>query len=199
MLDKNPKQILDSNFEQIKNEFLKNSLSTILCSKPFTKSIFLNKIIDASKDKIIFLDFDLLYTGYITSNLIERNDRVSIYHLNKKNWIIEFSKILQMISKEKFLIIVDSLNGFNNMFDEKDSGRFINASIMLLSSIGRDKGTSVIAAAMARKKEDGWILVPGGRHVIDSKLSGMYFLEHKEAGMILDSVKEKSGISFRLK
>lgn len=190
MLDKNPEQILDNNLEQIKKELVKNTLTTVLCSKPLVKSIFLKKLIDSTDNEIIFLDFDLLYTGYVISKLIKKNDRVTIYQPNKKSWVTEFSEILQKISKNKFLVIVDSLNGLNNMFDEKDSGRFINASIMLLSSVGREIGTSVIAVGMARKKDDGWVLLPGGRHVIGSQLSGLYFLESKDSQMVLNLVKD---------
>jgi hypothetical protein len=75
------------------------------------------------------------------------------------------------------------------MFDEKESGRFINASLMLLSSIGRESGSLVIITAITRKNDGGeWILSPGGRHIIDSKKSGIYHLKRIENSIILRSL-----------
>ena len=52
---------------------------------------------------------------------------------------------------------------------------------MLLSSIGNHVKSSVVITGMARKKEnDGWILSPGGRHIIKSEKTGVYFLKKSE-------------------
>jgi hypothetical protein len=87
------------------------------------------------------------------------------------------------------VIIIDSFNGFYNVLNEKESGRFINASLMLLSSIGREVGSSVIITALTRKNDNSkLILSPGGRHVIDSKKSGFYHLEKKDNDVIFSSL-----------
>jgi hypothetical protein len=99
------------------------------------------------------------------------------------------SEIAKKISNKKFLVVIDSFNGFYNIFDEKESGRFINASLMLLSSIGMGSGSSVIITAMTRKNDDDeWILSPGGRHIIDSKKSGMYHLKRIDNSLMLNSL-----------
>ncbi|WP_255458261.1 hypothetical protein [Nitrosarchaeum sp. AC2] len=101
------------------------------------------------------------------------------------------SEIANKISSEKFLVIIDSLNGFYNIFDEKESGRFINASLMLLSSVSRENGSSVIITAITRKNDEGeWILSPGGRHIIDSKKSGMFHLKRIDKSMIIRSLNQ---------
>ena len=189
VLDKNPEQILDTELIYVRNEFSNKNPNIILCSEPFLKAEFLNELIDSIKYPIIFLDFDLLYSGYITSEMIKKNDKVEIYRPSKADWKKIISEIAKRISNEKFLVVIDSFNGFYNIFDEKESGRFINASLMLLSSIGRECGSSVIITAMVRKNDNGeWILSPGGRHIINSKKSGIYHLKRIGNSLMLSSL-----------
>ena len=63
---------------------------------------------------------------------------------------------------------------------------------MLLSSIGNHVNSSVVVTAMARKKEnDGWILSPGGRHIIKSEKTGVYFLKKIENNLIISFIRSK--------
>lgn len=191
MLDKNPQEILDNDLTYVKKEFSIKNPNVILCSEPFLKAEILNELIDSITYPIIFLDFDLLYSGYVVSELIKKNERVEIYRPSKIDLKKIISEIANKISSEKFLVIIDSLNGFYNIFDEKESGRFINASLMLLSSISRENGSSVIITAITRKNDEGeWILSPGGRHIIDSKKSGMFHLKRIDKSMIIRSLNQ---------
>lgn len=191
VLDKNPEQILDTELIYVRNEFSNKNPNIILCSEPFLKAEFLNELINSIKYPIIFLDFDLLYSGYTISEMIKKNDKVEIYRPSKADWKKIISEIAKRISNEKFLVVIDSFNGFYNIFDEKESGRFINASLMLLSSIGRECGSSVIITAMVRKNDNGeWILSPGGRHIIDSKKSGIYHIKRIGNSLMLSSLSQ---------
>lgn len=191
MLDKNPEQILDDDLIYVKKEFSDKNPNIILCSEPFLKAEFLNELIDSINYPVIFLDFDLLYSGYVVSEMIKKNDGVEIYRPSKMDWKKTISEIVKRISNEKFLVVIDSFNGFYSIFDDKESGRFINASLMLLSSIGREYGSSVIITAIVRKNDDDeWILSPGGRHIIDSKKSGTYHLKRISDSLILNSLNQ---------
>ena len=191
VLDKNPEQVLDGDLIYVRHEFSNKNLNIILCSEPFLKAEFLNELIDSINYPIIFLDFDLLYSGYIVSEMIKKNDKVKIYRPNKTDWKKIIYEIAKRISNEKLVVVIDSFNGFCNIFDEKESGRFINVSLMLLSSIGREGGSSVIITAMARKNNnDEWILSPGGRHIIDSKKSGIYHLKRIGNSLMLSSLNQ---------
>lgn len=192
MLDKNPEQISDNELIYVRNEFSSKNPNVILCSEPFLKSEFLNELINSVNNPVIFLDFDLLYSGYIVSEMIEKNDKVIIYRPSKVDLKKIISEIAKRISNGKNLVVIDSFNGFYNIFDDKESGRFINASLMLLSSIGRENGSSVIITAIARKNDnDEWILSPGGRHIIDSKKSGKYHLKRINNNLILSSLNHE--------
>ncbi len=188
MLDKNPQWILDNDLVQLKNEFSDKNPNIILCSEPFLKSEFLNRLIESTTFPVIFLDFDLLYSGYIISGIIKKKENVKILRSSRVNLEKDLKEIIERISKEKVLVILDSFNGVYNMFDELESARFINATIMLLSSIARHTKSLIVVTAMAIKNDNGeWILSPGGRHIIDSKNSGMYNLGISETSLVLNS------------
>lgn len=192
MLDKNPNWILDNDLVQLKNEFSDKNPNIILCSKPFVKSEFLNRLIDSTTFPVIFLDFDLLYSGYVISGMIKKNENVKIIRSSRINLEKDLKEIIERISKEKVLVILDSFNGVYNMFDELESARFINATIMLLSSVARHTKSLIVATAMVIKNDSGeWILSPSGRHLIDSKKSGMYGLEISQTSLILNSIDKR--------
>jgi hypothetical protein len=178
VLDKNPEIILDDNLEKIQNEFRKNVPSLVLCSDSFHKIEFLNKLINSVENPIIFVDMDLLYSGYIESKMIQKRENLVIFQPNKLNWEKELSEIIIKGSKAEFLIIIDSFNGIYNLFDDLESARFVNSCIMLLSSLGKQSNSTIIITTMARKKDNGeWILSPGGKHILKSAKTGVYFLK----------------------
>lgn len=195
MLDKNPEQISDENLIYVRKEFSNKNPNIILCSEPFLKAEFLNELINSINYQVIFLDFDLLYSGYIVSEMIKKNDKVEIYRPSKTDLKKIISEIVKRISNKKFLVVIDSFNGFYNIFDEKESGRVINASLMLLSSVGLGSGSSVIITAITRKNDNGeWILSPGGRHIIDSRKSGTYHLKRIGNSLMLNSLNQVGNV-----
>ena len=189
MLDKSPEWVLDNSLLHIKNEFEKNIPSIILCSDPFHKAEFLNRLINSIGHQIIFVDMDLLYTGYVESGMIRKKDNVIIFHPDKTNWKKELSNVITKISKERILVVIDSFNGVYNIFDDLESVRFINSCIMFLSSFGRETNSSVIVTGMARKKEENWIISPGGKQIIKSTKTGVYFLKKIEKNLIITTEK----------
>lgn len=192
MLDKSPEIISDENLEYIQNEFKKNIPNLILCSNSFHKIEFLNKIIISTKNPIIFVDMDLLYSGYIESKMIQEKENLMIFQPNNLNWKEKLSEIITKVSKKEFLIIIDSFNGIYNLFDDLESARFVNSCIMLLSSLGKQTNSTIVITAMARKKENSeWILSPGGKHIMKSAKMGIYFLKKIQNDLIIRSIDQK--------
>ena len=190
MLDKNPEIILDDNLEKIQNEFRKNVPSLVLCSNSFHKIEFLNKLINSVKNPIIFVDMDLLYSGYIEAKMIQKKENLIILQPNKLNWKKELSEIITKGSKTKFLIIIDSFNGIYNLFDNLESARFVNSCIMLLSSLGKQNNSTIIITGMARKKDNNeWILSPGGKQIMKLPKSTVYFLKKIQSNFELKILK----------
>ena len=197
MLDKNPELSIDDDLTKIQIEFEQKNPNIILCSKPFHKIEFLNRLINSVKDSIIIVDMDLLYTGYVQSGMIKKKENVIIFCPDKIDWKEKLSKIISNVSKERFLVIIDSFNGVYNLFDDLESARFINSCIMLLSSIGNQTKSSVIVTGMARKKDnDEWVLSPGGKHIIKSEKTGVYFLKKSLNDLVIVTL-EKVGTNSR--
>ena len=194
MLDKNPEQIIDNDLTQIQIKFEQNNPNIVLCSKPFHKIEFLNRLINSTEDPIIFIDMDLLYTGYVESKMILKKENLTIFCPDKSDWEEKFSEIISKVSKDRFLVIIDSFNGVYNLFDDLESAIFINSCIMLLSSVGNHVKSSVVITGMARKKEnDGWVLSPGGRHIIKSEKTGVYFLKITENNLLISTLEQTDG------
>ncbi len=192
MLDKNPHQILDNKLEKIKIEFSKKNPSLILCKQPFLKSEFLNKLVDGADFPVLFFDIDLLYTGYVKSGLIKKNDKVRIFRSNKESFSQNLEKIIEVISKERVLVVIDTLNGVYNMFDEIESARFVNSAIILLSTISRQTQSQIIVSGIATQNEDGQlVLSPSGRHLINTKQTGKYFLSMVDSKIILKPIDNR--------
>ena len=191
-MDKNPEIISDDNLEYIQNEFKKNIPNLILCSNSFHKIEFLNKIIRPTKNPIIFVDMDLLYSGYIESKIIQEKENLMIFQPSNLNWKEKLSEIITKISKKEFLIIIDSFNGIYNLFDDLESARFVNSCIMLLSSLGKQTNSTIVITAMARKKENSeWILSPGGKHIMKSTKMEIYFLRKIHNDLLIRSIDQK--------
>lgn len=192
MLDKSPEIILDDNLEYIQSEFKKNIPNLILSSNSFHKIEFLNKIISSTKNPIIFVDMDLLYSGYIESKIIQHKENLTIFQPSNLNWKEKLAEISNKISKKEFLIIIDSFNGIYNIFDDLESARFVNSCIMLLSSLGKQANSTIIITAMARKKENSeWILSPGGKKIMKSVKMGIYFIKKKQNDLIINPINQK--------
>ena len=191
MLDKNPEINCNDNFEYFQNEVKKNVPSLVLCSNSFHKIEFLSKLIISVKNPIIFVDMDLLYSGYIESKIIQKKENLIIFQPNKVNWEQKLSEIISEISNNKFLIIIDSFNGIYNLFDDLESTRFVNSCIMLLSSLGKQSNSTIIITAMARKKDNNqWILSPGGKNILKLPRSSVYFLKKIENDLKLEKIDQ---------
>jgi hypothetical protein len=191
LLDKSPELVLDDNLILIQNEFGQKNPNIILCSEPFDKAEFLNLLINSVKIPIIFVDMDLLYTGYIESKMIQKKENVEIICPNKTNWKEKLSEIISRISKERCWVVIDSLNGIYNSFDNLEYARSINSSIMLLSDIGYQTRSPIIITTMARKKEnDEWVLLPGGKHIVKSEKTGVYFLKKNMNDLVINTIEK---------
>lgn len=137
----------------------------VLCTNPFSKHLFLESVVDTSDCGVIYLDFDLLYSGYVSSGMTDPPTTVSIRHPSRESWNAELTNTLHMISQERYLVILDSLNTLSALWSRSGSKHLAACSVMLMSSLGRKTGTRLLVAAVGRQTKDGWELLPGGRFI----------------------------------
>ena len=57
--------------------------------------------------------------------------------------------------------------------------------------LGRQTSSSVVITAMARKKENNeWIISPGGKQIIKSRKTGVFFLKKIENDLVISTLEE---------
>ena len=168
VLDKNPKVL--ERITEAKEIIGKNVMNSVLCYEPFVKTKFLADLIKEFKIPIIYLDFDLMYSGYLTAEMLPFQENITLLRPSKEDWRSVLKTILEKISQERCLVIIDSLNGFSNLFEGKDAGREINGYIMLMSSMANQTESNVLFVSMARKNDEKeWVLSPTSRHILENK------------------------------
>ena len=79
--------------------------------------------------------------------------------------------LIAKISRERSLIIIDSLNGFFNALEgDKDLGRVVNSFVMLLVSAANHTKSTIIVGVLSRLNEENRrVLYNSGRSVIDNE------------------------------
>ncbi len=158
-------------------DFLGAGPSMVLCPHPFPKCTFLDMLARTADRSVIYVDFDMLYSGYVAANMLQQPVNVLVRRPEVAGWREEISGLIQMVSIEPYLVIIDSLNGMNTMWAGRDAARLANYSIMLLAALGRKSGTRVVVSAIARKGSDGWELLPGGRQLPGRMTENLFALE----------------------
>lgn len=197
LLDKNPEKTVTNGLDLIKEEFEENVPSLVACSDPFDKAEFLVHLINSASSPIVFVDLDFMHSGYVKSGMIKERGDLTIVQPDRDSWAESLTEIISKTSKERFLIIVDSLNGAYNMFDDLDSARFVNSSLMLLSSVGRQARSPVIITAMIRRKEGGgWVLSPSRKQLMQSSKTGTYYAKRDGRWLFLSRLGRDSSERF---
>ncbi|HEY8109794.1 MAG TPA: hypothetical protein VIG05_02880 [Candidatus Nitrosotenuis sp.] len=173
--------------KNIQKMIFSESLNSISFDDAITKSYFFHKLISTMAVPTVYLDFDLLYSGYVAANILPQSDDIQLYQPTEQTWSKLLVQILDEISKEQHIVIIDSLNGFYNIFtNEKDAGRLINSFIMLLVSIGQKTKSVVLIGSLAKfKKDEGWVLLAIGRHVIEINKMNRLVLQKQDSELYL--------------
>ncbi len=197
-MDKNHQAEIIKNIQKM---IFSESLNSISFDDAITKTYFFHKLISAIDIPTIYLDFDLLYSGYIASNILSLSADFQLYQPTEQTWGKLLVQILDEISKEQHVIIIDSLNGFYNIFtNEKDAGRLINSFIMLLVSMGQKTKSVVLVGSLAKfKKDEGWVLLAIGRHVIEVNKMNRLILQKLDSELYLTLLDQNNSKKSTLK
>ena len=199
MLDKNPDEVLNK-INVAKDIIEKNTLNSVLCNEPFVKTNFLVNLIKKFETPVVYLDFDLMLSGYVSGEMISLKENISLWRPTKEDWDKILKTTLLKISQEKCLVVIDSLNGLSNLFEGKDSGRAINAYVMLMTCIANQSQSNVLFVSMARKNDEKeWVLSPTSRHVLENKKMTKVFLKKDNSIYDLQVLNEDNTIKDSLR
>jgi len=185
--------VLSKNHESENSPKLKDILSqvqinSVLYSDPFVKAGFISKLVSEVKTAILYLDLDLLYSGYVVSGTIPSQDNLTLYRPSEDTLGEMVTEILVRASTSQVLVVIDSINGlFNMLHNKKDVGKVVASMVVLLASITRVTKSYIVISSMARyKKEEGWVLSPTGKRFIETKNSKKILLEQGKEGIIVN-------------
>ena len=166
LLSKNPEQVNS----KIENILEQNLLNIIYYENSFAKARFLTKTIEKWDIPTFYLDFDLLYSGYVKANMVPTLKNVTLLWPNSENLRENLESVIEKISMTKSVVVVDSLNGFFNILEDDDAGMLINSFIMMLASSAKNTKSIILVGSLSKLNEENeFVLYSSGRHVIDNK------------------------------
>ena len=166
LLSKNPEQVNS----KIENILEQNLLNIIYYENSFAKAKFLTKTIEKWDIPTFYLDFDLLYSGYVKANMVPTLKNVTLLWPNSENLRENLESIIEKISMTKSVVVIDSLNGFFNILKDDDAGMLINSFIMMLASSAKNTKSIILVGSLSKLNEENeFVLYSSGRHVIDNK------------------------------
>lgn len=172
---------------KLKDVLSQVQINSVLYSDPFVKAGFISKLVSEVKTSVLYLDLDLLYSGYVASGTIPSQDNLTLYHPSKDTISDILTEILVKASTSQVLVVIDSINGLFNILHKKDVGKVVASIIVLLASITRVTKSYIVISSMARyKKEEGWVLSPTGKRFIETKNSKKILLEQGKEGIIVN-------------
>ena len=166
MLSKNPEQVNS----KIENILEQNLLNIIYYENSFAKARFLTKTIEKWDIPTFYLDFDLLYSGYMKANMVPTLKNVTLLWPNSENLRENLESVIEKISMTRSVVVIDSLNGFFNILEDDDAGMLINSFIMMLASSAKNTKSIILVGSLSKLNEENeFVLHSSGRHVIDNK------------------------------
>ena len=156
------------NFQLLEAHLIPSSSNLLFYKNAFSKIKLIQEIISKQNLPVLYIDLDLLFSGYVKSELLTIPNVTLFSTLNSKIDEI-LPKIFTKISTEPHLVIFDSINGlYNTLSNDADSGRAVNAILMLLARNVIFSNSILIISALATKKENDWIL-PNGRQILENE------------------------------
>ena len=166
LLSKNPEPINS----KIENILEQNLLNIIYYENSFAKTKFLIKTIEKWDIPTFYLDFDLLYSGYVKANMVPTPKNVTLLWPNGENFRENLESIIEKISMTRSVVVIDSLNGFFNVLNDDNAGMLINSFIMMLASSAKNTKSIILVGSLSKLNEENeFVLHSSGRHVIDNK------------------------------
>jgi len=162
---------MDQKKVTVRNALEQNTTNMIFYEDSFIKTSFFTREVSNCKVPIFYIDFDLQYTGFVKSGITQEMENLNLLHPENSSLREDLKSIIAKISREKSLIVIDSLNGFFNVLEgDKDLGRLINSFLMLLVSAANHTKSTIIVGALSKLNEKGrWVLYNTGRSVLDNE------------------------------
>ena len=166
------------NFQLLEENLTPSSSSLLFYENAFSKIKLIQEIISKQNKSILYIDLDLLFSGYMKSQLL-KIPNLSLFNTAEEDLDKILPKILTKISTEPHLVIFDSMNGlYNILSNDADSGRVVNSLLMLLAQNSQFSKSVLIIFALAGKKDNSWTL-PNGRQILENENMKKFFISDR--------------------
>ena len=166
------------NLHLLEENLSPSSFSLLLYENAFSKIKLIQKIISKQILPILYVDLDLLFSGYVKSQLLAIPN-LSLFNTVESTITEIMPKVLTKISTEPHLVIFDSMNGlYNTLSNDADSGRVVNSILMLLRQNSKFSNSILVVFALAGKKDNNWVL-PNGRQILENENMKKFFISDR--------------------
>jgi hypothetical protein len=194
-----------------------DGLNALTFRDPYAKLCFM--VVLASQQqyqrkKIIYIDTDTMFTGYLKAGLLFNKNNGEQTTKNKQNTTVEiylateckFESILKDVicsMPDSSIVIFDSLNSFYNIYFKRinistGSGiskinHLVSFFLMLLVKHGRFLHVPILVTSMIRyKKDTEWILSPSCKRLLRKKGIVNLNIDIKGNDLLLEIIKHPS-------
>jgi len=178
----------------IQNILEQNTANMIFYEDSFAKTAFFTKEMSNWEIPIFYFDFDLQYTGFVRAGITPPLKNLTLLYPENGSLRENLKSVIEKISMERSLIIIDSLNGFfNHLEGKKDTGRLINSFLMLLVSCAKHAKSTVIVGILSKlNDENERVLYNTGRRVMKNEHFTKIQLTRTEKGMFTKALNSDS-------
>src|SRR5579872_1456232 len=118
VLFKNPSDDSKSQLN-LQTMFDQDLINSVFYSDPFLKAGFISKLVQDTKLEVLYLDLDLLYSGYVVSGILAAEKNVTLFQPTSETLYQMIKEILVKASLSQTIVVVDSLNGLYNILNQK--------------------------------------------------------------------------------
>ncbi|MDA7941111.1 MAG: hypothetical protein MPI95_03820 [Nitrosopumilus sp.] len=135
----------------------------VLCRDAMEKERLLLDLLGGGGPAVL-LDTDLLHTGYARS--LVGAPPAEVLNPAGPAWRDGIARIADRASRERILVVLDTLNGAYGIGEGQGHVRAVNSCVMLLARSCKEAGSALVVLATGRQLRDGrWVLAPGGRRL----------------------------------
>lgn len=158
-------------------------LSSVVCGDPLLKASFLGAVASGAGAPVLYLDFDLMYSGLLAAGELRAPPGLRLYRPGRAELPGALREVLGEISGRASVVVVDSLNGLVSAVGGAGAGRLAASYLMMLDFVARTTGTRAVAASVARDRGGGdWALSPTGRRAPAAGTAARMHLRRAGAG-----------------
>ncbi len=134
---------------------LSRGINMLVAEDPYARISFISALINSMKgSKIIYIDFDTVFTAYLRSNIIElgNDNKVEVF-LACKEGLEDMLIGISLLADKADLMVFDSLHGFYHAYKDTPVLRLNQLLTFHISFLINMKGCPLLVTSVKKKIE----------------------------------------------